>query len=878
MSIAPGTRIGPYEIVCALGAGGMGEVFRARDTRLGRDVALKILPEVFAGDESRRARFSQEARAAGGLNHPGIVAVYDIRFEDGVFYIVTELVEGQTLRALLAEGRPSQRKSVDLAVQIAEALAAAHAAGITHRDLKPENIMVSGSASASPGRAKILDFGLAKQTAAPPADGATQTQAITQDGMVLGTVGYMSPEQVRGKPVDPRSDIFSFGLVLYELLAGLRAFQRDTSADTMSAILREDPPDLPDSVSPALTQIVRRCLEKEPSQRFQSTADLAFALRALSSGVTTAVQAAAAPPAPRRNWIPYAAAAAAAFLLGGGAVWFLRPAPPIPLYRFTPLTSFTGVETEPALSADGKQLAFAWRGEPPDRQGIYVKLVSGGAQPLRISPAGKASAYPAWSPDGTRVAYVRAAAGDTEILVAPALGGPERRIAHYTGGASSISWSPDGHWIAATVGEAGGGAHSLQLVSVETGELHRLTRAPAGTRDISPRFSPDGAAVAFLRNLATFSAVPLRIAIRADGSPAGEPRQIGSRHWYSYSLDWFPGGKSLLLPVIAGATAQYWKVPIDGGNPTRLPLEFPCDTTQTSTSAVSLRGARLATVVYGSAQDIGRLEWNAAARRFQPAEFYDSSHTDEEAQVSPDGQWVAFTSTRSGAREIWRARRDGSQALLLASLPGQRIGSPRWSFDGQWITFDANHEGSTQIYVVSAEGGQARQVTNGAGNHVRPSFSSDGKWIYFGDDTNNGILRIPFAGGAAQPVTHNGFEAFESPDGRWLYYAESGTADGIFRVPTGGGAEQLIFRDPRAAAWALAGNHLYVGMAAGADSAYILRIDPESGRKEEVYRFPPEALRFGYATSLSVSRDERTIYHCGNKRTEADILLVDNFR
>ncbi|MGA8580823.1 MAG: serine/threonine-protein kinase, partial [Bryobacteraceae bacterium] len=237
MSIAPGTRIGPYEIVAPIGAGGMGEVYRVRDTRLNRDVALKVLPEIFAGDESRRARFFQEARAAGTLNHPGIVAVYDVGLEDGVFYIVTELVEGETLRSLLAEGRPAARKSIDFAVQIAEALAAAHAAGITHRDLKPENIMVSGPAGRSPGRIRILDFGLAKQAPAEPAaDGVTQTQAITGAGMVVGTIGYMSPEQIRGKPVDPRSDIFSFGLVLYELLAGLRAFQRDTSADTMSAI------------------------------------------------------------------------------------------------------------------------------------------------------------------------------------------------------------------------------------------------------------------------------------------------------------------------------------------------------------------------------------------------------------------------------------------------------------------------------------------------------------------------------------------------------------------------------------------------------------------------------------------------------------------
>ena len=545
------------------------------------------------------------------------------------------------------------------------------------------------------------------------------------------------------------------------------------------------------------------------------------------------------------------------------------------------MTSFTGVESQPALSADGKQLAFAWLGEPPDLQGVYVKLVAGGAPPLRISATGKASAFPTWSPDAARVAYVRATGSVTEILVAPALGGPERRVAQYTGPPSSISWSPNGKWIAASVPEpAGANATSLQLVSLETGEQHRLTRAPEGTRDISPRFSPDGDKVAFVRNTGTFSSLPFWVPIDPAGVPSGEPRQIGGRHLYTYTVDWFPDGKSVIIPVIAGATCQYWKIPIGTGTPDRLPIEFPIDLTSTSSSGISLRGSRLAAVVNNSQDDIGRLEWNQTTARFQSAEFYGSSRTDGEVQVSPNGQWVVLTSTRSGAREIWRANRDGSQALLLTSMPDHRIGSPRWSFDNQWIAFDAAVEGSTQIYVVSAEGGKARQVTSGSIGHVRPSFSFDGKWIYLRAGPNPGISRIPFAGGTVESVTKHGYEAFESPDGRWLYYfAQQGIAAGIFRVPTTGGSEQLILRDPRATAWALAGKHVYVGMGAASDPGYILRIDPESHRSEEVYRFPPKVRRFSYyATSLAVSPDERTIYHTGAKRNEADIILVDNFR
>jgi Tol biopolymer transport system component len=525
-------------------------------------------------------------------------------------------------------------------------------------------------------------------------------------------------------------------------------------------------------------------------------------------------------------------------------------------------------------------LAFSWLGEPPDLQGIYVKLVAGGTQPLRISPAGKTSNYPTWSPDGTRVAYLRPDGSDTDILVAPALGGPERRIGHYSGPASSISWSPDGKWMAAAVSDKAGTA-SLQLIALETGELHRLTQAPDGARDLYPRFSPDGRAVAFLRRTGPFNILPFWIPLRPGGMPSGEPRQIGSRHWNSSALDWFPDGKSLVMPAIAGASCQYWKIPISGGIPVRLPLEFPHEYTGPILLGVSLRGTRLAVLVNTSQSDIGRLEWSDTAKRFQPAEFYDSSRSDEEIQVSPNGKWVVFCSTRSGFREIWRANRDGSQALVLTSLPDQRLGSPRWSFDNQFVAFDISAGGPNQIWVVTADGGKARAVTADAAGHNRPSFSSDGKWIYFGTTPFSGIIRrLPFAGGATEPVTTHGYEAFESPDGHWLYYAQSFVAGGIgiYRRPTAGGPEQLILRDPRAAAWAIAGNHVYVGMAAGEDSGHILRIDPDSGRKEEVFRFPPEARRFSSATSLAVSGDERTIYHTGEKRREADILLVDNFR
>ncbi len=284
MAISPNTRLGRYEIRSQLGAGGMGEVYLARDPKINRDVAIKVLPAAFSSDSERLRRFEQEVQATGKLNHPNILAVHDVETHDGAPYVVYELLEGETLRARLSGGMLSARKAVDYALQIADGLAAAHEKRIIHRDLKPENIFITHD-----GRIKILDFGLAKLTESVHETEA-QTDVLTRmvntdPGTVMGTVGYMSPEQVRGKSVDHRSDIFSFGAILYEMLSGRRAFRGDSMAETMSAILREDPPDLSETnkiVSPALERVVHHCLEKNSEERFHSARDLAFALEALS--------------------------------------------------------------------------------------------------------------------------------------------------------------------------------------------------------------------------------------------------------------------------------------------------------------------------------------------------------------------------------------------------------------------------------------------------------------------------------------------------------------------------------------------------------------------------------------------------------------------
>jgi serine/threonine protein kinase len=327
MALIAGTKLGPYEILAPLGAGGMGEVYRAKDSRLDRIVAIKVLPQLFSADADRLRRFEQEARSVAALNHPNILAVHDLGTHDGAPYMVCELLEGETLRERLQGGVLSSRKSIELAIQIAHGLAAAHDKGIVHRDLKPENIFLTRD-----GRVKILDFGLAKiaSGASEANSGQTLTSAhvaLTEAGQVLGTAGYMSPEQVRGIAVDHRSDIFAFGAIFFEMLSGKRAFSRDTSAETMTAILKEDPPELTElnrGISPALDRLTRHCLEKNPDQRFQSARDLAFDLDALSLYSGSSAEAIAKPTAlqrMRRFYLPLTAliiilAAALGYMFG----------------------------------------------------------------------------------------------------------------------------------------------------------------------------------------------------------------------------------------------------------------------------------------------------------------------------------------------------------------------------------------------------------------------------------------------------------------------------------------------------------------------------------------------------------------------------------
>ena len=447
MSFATGTRVGPYEITSLIGEGGMGQVYRARDPRLGRDVAIKVLPPAFRADADRLRRFEQEARAVGQLSHPHILAVHDVGLHDGSPYIVCELLEGETLRSRLHSGPVQPRKAIEVGLQIARGLAAAHDRGIVHRDLKPESIFLTRD-----GRVKILDFGIAKlKNDHVGDDGLTcaATETATQAGVVVGTVGYMSPEQVRGDSVDHRSDLFAVGAILHEVLTGRRAFHRATAAETTTAILREDPApvnEIVPSVPAAVAAIVERCLVKHPSGRIQSAQDLGFDLELVSTLSDRSASAASAASRMRFTAI----AVGVAFVIAGAAGLLIgrttAPQPPrsstVVAHR---LTDFAGLEEHPSLSPDGKSVAFTADSEGV-RQ-IWVRLLSGGP-PLRLTHDAADHLYPRWTPDSGAIVYFSPASrpdSSGSLWEVSALGGSARRIAASLGAADV---SHDGRYVA----------------------------------------------------------------------------------------------------------------------------------------------------------------------------------------------------------------------------------------------------------------------------------------------------------------------------------------------------------------------------------------------------------------------------------------------
>jgi serine/threonine protein kinase len=874
-----GRTIAHYEILEQLGEGGMGVVYKARDVQLDRLVAIKVLRSDKVADSKRKGRFVQEAKAASSLNHPNIVTIYEIGADDGDDYIVMEFVSGQTLDRKIPRAGLRLAELLKYAIPIADALACAHAAGIIHRDLKPGNIMVGDD-----GQVKLLDFGLAKLSDLHDSSDSelTRPMAETEEGSILGTVSYMSPEQAEARRVDARADIFSFGAVLYEMATGQRAFLGRSKISTLAAILQGDPKPAAEvhvGLPRELGKIIERCLRKDPAWRYQSAADLKISLCDLERDVRSGAEAADPASPQRRGWYWAAALTLGLGLGAAGGWWWAARGAAAEIWLPAPLTTYSGLEYEPALSPDGKQVAFAWDGDRKDDFNIYVRLVDRGT-PLRLTKDAAPDHSPAWSPDGTQIAFVR----ENALYLVPSLGGVERRLVQFPVGGSiyvnvtrsSISWSPDGKYLVFS-GTQDASPPSIWVASKESGEARRFSTPPRGYfSDSSPAFSPNGHTVAYIRARDTFSRAVVLQEINADGTPQGKEREATPYDRTIQELVWQPDGHGLILAVREGGEhAGLFRLMLNGGI-----QRLGIDNGIVRWPSLSSTGRRMAYEKRHIDTNIYRMAGPGPDGGARPYEqcgvtaVVDSTALDREPMLSPDGKRMVFNSDRSGTYEIYVANADGSDQVALTEMGLTALGSPRWSPDGQTVVFDRYEKGHSTIYTINAGGGKPRPVTNEAFRDIRPSFSRDGAWIYFASNRSGRleIWKVAAGGGKPQQITHNyGTEAFESPDGKLLYYMGE---QGLWSMPVAGGEPKLVAPEAGGARYAVAGRSIYY--FADARSLWVLRTD--TGRKFEYTRFPRDVSDFGTGTLFTVSADERTILFAQTDRVESDLKLVENFQ
>ena len=822
MALAAGTKLGPYEIVAWLGAGGMGEVYRARDPRLSREVAVKILPTYFCRDPDRLRRFEQEARTAGAMNHPNIVAVYDVGTHAGAPYLVTELLEGATLRERLSGGATSPRKAVEYAAQIAHGLAAAHEKGIVHRDLKPENIFICRD-----GRAKILDFGLAKLTA-PEAGDATVTELDLRDqtgtGVVLGTAGYMSPEQVRGEKADERSDIFSFGAVLYETLSGQRAFVGQSSADRASAILKDDPQDLRAAgrnIPVALDLIVRHCLEKDPEGRFQSARDLAFHLETALSDSESRAAAIQRKRAVPIGWLIAGLAILAA--VGAAAWWYRgRLQPEQKQVSFLRLTDFSGLEESPAFSPDGKSVAFV--SDSTGSRQIWIRLLAGGP-PLQITHDAGDHVEPRWSQDsGAVIYYTPPPEGDAQgaLWEVSALGGVPRRLISSMSGADV---SHDGKRLIFFRLNA----NQMELVASDrNGANARVVMQAAVSFSYRyPRWSPDDSSIAYLHSRENWAD---DVYVVPPGG--GSPRQITQDNTLMSGLAWTPDGSHLLYSSARGSTVLY------------------------------LPTMHLWTI-------------SSAGKNLQQLTFGESG--DENPDVDHDGR--ILVSRRHMQFDIWKFPVDGDpvenvrRAVRITHQTGQ-VQTPTVSPDDRKIAYLSDNGGHGNLWVMELTSGETHQITyEQASNTIMgvPIWSPDGALITFAtnrpSELGRGIgywLIHPDGSGLRLGVSEGAWATW-SWDSKWLYYAESSPVrdTGSFRLmkaPVEGGAAVLVRSDnARGPAVAVDGSALYYIVPLQNLNGlldYELRVArPEDGPSKLLARISGERVPIWQGLHPVISRD-----------------------
>ena len=814
MALAAGAKLDVYEVLGLLGAGAMGEVYRARDPVLKRDVAIKILPSFFLHEPDRLRRFEKEAQAAAALNHPNILAVYRFGVFEGAPFLVSELLVGETLRQQLAHGPLPVRKAIDAGVQIAHGLAAAHEKGIVHRDLKPENLFVTKD-----GRVKILDFGLAKLTQPQTSSGAAVSTVshLTEPGAIMGTISYMSPEQVRGETVDHRADIFAFGAILYEMLAGKRPFQRPTSAETMAAILNEDPQDLAQilpTVPPGLNRIVHRCLEKNPEQRFQSASDLAFALESLSE---SRIPSGSGEGVADRRWprgvlawptslvaLAWLVIVALAVFATVGVGAFLKPNTASGLLDSTQIT-FSADPKQGPVFTDGSRLYFDSAGAPSE-----MSIAGGPIAPTHI--LGQGTQILDISSDGSKVLGLKLDLNDNiqrgTLWTAPMLGGAARKLSDHL--AYKARWSPDGRSIVFS------DQRTLYSIDEDGKNLRTIWAGPGDLDDVN--FSPDGQNISVTVNT---NFRPRLWRLLADGRKAHPLEFDWPENASENAGQWTPDGRRFLFSsdregpnnvyeLVTPRWFEFWKKP----------------------AAVRLTGNQLSIQAFSPARDghgvyvLGLMD-EGAMRAYDPRSGKMAPYLDNLSMlsfaISPDGQWMAYVEYPS--RHLWKSKLDGSEKLQLTD---SYAGMHEWAPDGKWLVYSDWRN----LYRVSADGGAPEKLKPDGHDDVQPSWFPDGKKIAFnyypypGQPLRIRVLDLATRQVSTMPGADGYFFPLWSPDGRYLVaVAENPARTVLYSSTTAKWKDLHTFEATWGwLVWAKDSKSLYVSYLLGKNGIYNLTV------------------------------------------------------
>jgi eukaryotic-like serine/threonine-protein kinase len=895
VTLAAGTRLGAYEILALIGAGGMGEVYRARDQKLGRDVAIKILPSAFRSDPDRLARFEREARSLAALNHPNIGAIYGIEEQLGQSALILELVEGDTLADRLRRGPLPIADALGIARQIAEALEAAHERGIVHRDLKPANTKITPA-----GTVKVLDFGLAKAMAddfvSPDlSQSPTMTLNATGAGVILGTAAYMSPEQARGLVVDKRTDIWAFGCVLFEMLSGRAPFTGHTVSDVIVNVLQGEPDwtVLPEATPIAVTRLLRRSLEKDSRRRLHDIADARIEIDdVLVNQSSPEVVGLVDRSARTRDRLAGLAAGALITALAAAAILALvlrrgsGPDSAPSFSRMVRLTSGPSIEFGPAISPDGKWVAYLSNARGPFD--VWVKFLSGG-EPVNLTGATNLEVTNVTgisgldiSPDGTRIAVAARVQGtsaplDTWDIPAPLPGVPHKLLVGFQG----LRWSPDGRRIAFI--RAGGSAgDGLWVADADGTNAREIAPAHGGLHIHWPAWARDGY-IYFIHNMGTvLNGEPSEIA-RID--PGGGPIDtvVPTTRRANFPLP-MPDGSGLIYAANpSSADLSLWWRPAKGGAAQQLTLGAG----EYAEPRISADGRTLVATLFEAHESLNRIALTSAAPA-QMTAVTDGFGGDLDPTISPDGMRLVFTSSRAGNRHLWTARVDGAEARPLTS--GNTFDErPSFSPDGQQIAFVSDRSGQRTIWIISADGGAPRKVAD-VGVLGSLTWSPDGRRIAFsaGADDRPGLWTVSVADGqvvrleTAEPATE---PTWSSTRNLIAYMASAATGPSLTRVAFMDAAGQpvnITLPSPPGpggfgngtALWSPDGRRLAVTSQPGGGTASIWIVEPDGPMVyRKVIDLPPGPRVRG----LTWTSDGSALV-IGKRETSSDIVMLDQLK